>query len=618
MKNKGLKLAFVALLMGGALTACGNTTSAQPTLEVKDSYTFIFDVNYDGGKDRTISVDHGKKASYYNARRSGYILDNWYNEEACTSKFDFSTAIIKDTTVYAKWIKEEDVINYDVTFDFNYAYEGAPYILSVRNGTVIESDEIPTSTRLGFEISGWYLDEACTQPFNLATPITGNTTLYAGYERSTEIKYDTNGDPIFENVVINYACVESFGISDDMKNIINLFNLQYDGKIKVNLVEQTNDSDSTISLKFHQSEVFTRTSNTYYSMAEVLDLAGVDFDETQYYKNQIADSYMDGRLFTMPIGSFVPMIYYNKDLMNKYNSSGVLPTNSADMLALLKAVDSGEAAAQGSNWTDALVMSEGWDMKEITSHAIYVQNDANFYKDVNGELKNEWLDSEGKIKDNVFNAVKRFREFFVSTNSYNAPGKVEGTYDKGMAQYVNVGAGKAFMGISGIPTQYPYYGTGAGLTDSAIFNKIGAMPLSNFFAVDNSKECADDIFVKNFALGVYKSGPKDLNKIAAAGVFANYVSQNLKDVMNKAIYPANKNLQAKVFESTDYRVTNILRNCGKPENFICYPGHPSEYQIFNYLNEQLMPLLVDATNDDETIKIYLELTAKSIKEALEA
>ena len=69
---------------------------------------------------------------------------------------------------------------YIVTFNLNGdTSQTAPAAQSVAPGGVATSPTI--QLREGYELTGWYLDAACTQRFDFSTPINGNLTLYAGW-----------------------------------------------------------------------------------------------------------------------------------------------------------------------------------------------------------------------------------------------------------------------------------------------------------------------------------------------------------------------------------------------------------------------------------------------------
>lgn len=55
-----------------------------------------------------VKVDDGVAATEPTATaRDGYTFYGWYADEACTAKYDFTKLVTADTTVYAKWVKND-------------------------------------------------------------------------------------------------------------------------------------------------------------------------------------------------------------------------------------------------------------------------------------------------------------------------------------------------------------------------------------------------------------------------------------------------------------------------------------------------------------------------------
>ncbi len=129
--------------------------------------------------------------------RDGYVFTGWYTDAACTTAFDFATPIMDNIMLFAGW-----AAIYTVTFDSQGGSEVAPQ--SVVEGECATRPADPT--RYSYAFTGWYTDEACTTAFSFDTPITGDITLYAGWQRvPTEdevvVTFETNGgtqiDPQF-------------------------------------------------------------------------------------------------------------------------------------------------------------------------------------------------------------------------------------------------------------------------------------------------------------------------------------------------------------------------------------------------------------------------------------
>lgn len=54
---------------------------------------------------------------------------------------------------------------------------------TVRRGQYLSAPGTPL--REGYRFTGWYTDQALTQPWDISTPVTANMTLYAGWEAET-------------------------------------------------------------------------------------------------------------------------------------------------------------------------------------------------------------------------------------------------------------------------------------------------------------------------------------------------------------------------------------------------------------------------------------------------
>ena len=128
--------------------------------------------------------------------RDGYTFNGWYTDADATQPFDFSTPITSDTTLYAGWTKNP----WTVTFDS----QGGS---SVSNQTVNDQDTAskPTDpTRDGYTFNGWYTDADATQPFDFSTPITSDTTLYAGWTKNPwTVSFNSQGGSSVPNQTVD-------------------------------------------------------------------------------------------------------------------------------------------------------------------------------------------------------------------------------------------------------------------------------------------------------------------------------------------------------------------------------------------------------------------------------
>ena len=116
--------------------------------------------------------------------RDCYDFVGWYTDANLTEKYDFSTPVTSDMTLYAKW-EENDTCKeiYRVKFDSN----GGSSVATQRVEEGDRAVEPRDPTRSGYEFLGWYLDG---RKFNFNTRIYEDITLEAQWEKD-EVKYNT-------------------------------------------------------------------------------------------------------------------------------------------------------------------------------------------------------------------------------------------------------------------------------------------------------------------------------------------------------------------------------------------------------------------------------------------
>ena len=140
-------------------------------------------------------TEHGKTPTSQNVKyngtatnpgeltEDGYTFIGWYTDETYTKEFDFTKPIKSNTTVYAKWTAKD----YEVSFVTEHG--DPPTSQNVKyNGT---ADDPGKLTAEGYTFIGWYTDHTCTTEFDFRTPITGDTKVYAKWEKNAPVLPDT-------------------------------------------------------------------------------------------------------------------------------------------------------------------------------------------------------------------------------------------------------------------------------------------------------------------------------------------------------------------------------------------------------------------------------------------
>lgn len=113
----------------------------------------------------------------------GYTFDGWYADENRTIEFDFTKPIKSNTTVYAKWTANDYEVRFITEHGKTPTSQNVPY-----NKTATNPGEL---TAEGYTFDGWYTDHTCTIEFDFRTPITGDTKVYAKWEKNAPVLPDT-------------------------------------------------------------------------------------------------------------------------------------------------------------------------------------------------------------------------------------------------------------------------------------------------------------------------------------------------------------------------------------------------------------------------------------------
>lgn len=166
-----------------------DTTNAPNVLELVakwdiNKYTVQFVSEHGSFADQTI--EHGetiKTDKLTIPPVEGFTFDGWYTDENRTIEFDFTQPITSNTTVYAKWTAKDYEVSFITEHGKAPASQNVPY-----NGTADDPGKLSAE---GYTFIGWYTDHTCTTEFNFSTPITGDTKVYAKWEKNAPVLPDT-------------------------------------------------------------------------------------------------------------------------------------------------------------------------------------------------------------------------------------------------------------------------------------------------------------------------------------------------------------------------------------------------------------------------------------------
>ena len=128
-----------------------------------------------GSKVASQRVAYGRAAKRpADPTRKGHSFEGWYSDKALTKRYDFSSAVTSSRTLHAKWAAN----TYAVTF----APNGGSRVKAQRVAYGGRAARPADPRRKNHAFLGWYRDKALTRRYDFKSKVTGDLTLYAGWE----------------------------------------------------------------------------------------------------------------------------------------------------------------------------------------------------------------------------------------------------------------------------------------------------------------------------------------------------------------------------------------------------------------------------------------------------
>lgn len=149
-----------------------------------NKYTVQFVSDYGSFADQPI--EHGgiiKTDKLTIPEVDGYTFIGWYADEKHTTEFDFNTQITSDTKVYAKWTAKDYEVSFITEHGKTPASQSVPY-----NETATDPGKLSAE---GYTFDDWYTDATYSTKFDFTKPITGDTKVYAKWEKNAPVLPDT-------------------------------------------------------------------------------------------------------------------------------------------------------------------------------------------------------------------------------------------------------------------------------------------------------------------------------------------------------------------------------------------------------------------------------------------
>ena len=110
--------------------------------------------------------------------KNGSVFAGWYTSAEFTGEAaDFPYTLTEPTVFYAKW---------DQIFTVQFETNGGTALADIRVSSILDT---PISTKIGYILKGWYSDENLLNPVSFPLILSGDCTLYAKWEASSNITY---------------------------------------------------------------------------------------------------------------------------------------------------------------------------------------------------------------------------------------------------------------------------------------------------------------------------------------------------------------------------------------------------------------------------------------------
>ncbi|MBO5223637.1 MAG: InlB B-repeat-containing protein [Clostridia bacterium] len=288
----------------------------------------------------------------------------WYRDAGCTSPFYETDIITSETVIYAKFVIGT---TFTVSFVADRGTAPAPQTIEV-NKTAKYPIEKPTDVYNIF--AGWFTEETCENLYDFSTPVTGDITLYAGYQEvpdADKVQIRFGGYTVDGTQKTTYdKMVQEFNATYGKYNGISVTNsivgnwAEYQNRASTALTEEGGFDIYMINDRNFKAWAQTRND-------QIRNIgAGEDFTGNTLFDQQLDGmwtgminrfrlnvdgwtSYEDDDLWVVPIDSNPTALYYNRTVLEK---NGIIVISVEDI------------TITADNWEDLCIKYDGNDVGE--------------------------------------------------------------------------------------------------------------------------------------------------------------------------------------------------------------------------------------------------------------
>lgn len=405
------------------------------------------------------------------------------------------------------------------------------------------------------------------------------------------------GDPEENNGEDNGKVVLSFwnqltgADGSYMRQLVANFNKEYEGRINVQetytletdyyrnlnlLVPMGKGPDIAIMHSYLVQSYANR--GIIMPIEDYLNVSGISINPEDYIADVFNSLYFEDKLYAIPLDIHTVGIYYNKDLLDKYDLE--VPKNRQELLAAAKTVQDNEEGVWG------LPLSTVWPSEWIYTTALYQNNGSE-------------IDAQGNPAFNSEAGEKAMSAVADIIHKYHlSPLNLGVDQDLFLFQ-----TGKALFHIQGNWMLNSMKETGI---------NFGVIPMSNMFT-DSDEECAKYIFARShtFTLPIAKKAVSDQKKTAIM-TFIKYVGDHSYIWATGGQIPASNIARA----TEEYQALEYLQDFGAVENFRVAPRSPYYHEAYSPVYSRITEALLKP--DYDVKKLLAEAVSEAQKLIAEA
>lgn len=429
-------------------------------------------------------------------------------------------------------------------------------------------------------------------------------------EVKTDLQYDADGNPIFKNVVLNFWSI-SIGYDGSVQNnIVDRFNEEFKGKIKVERQEKRHDEFdnalvSTITtdpknapdivVGHGEKLAELQLQNIYQSLDQHIEAAKIDFSRDNYFENMMQhnlfkNSNGEEKLYGLPLDAHSNVIIARKDIIEKNGFK--VPTNRVEFEEVCQGLalkaEQGRLKTRksksmgGTVWT---TVSQGTRLYPF--YASIEAGDDKFTYGLTGPVQHgsALVDEDGYPAWNNSETaayLKMFREWMYPTDDsfpiiqpnlgYEF---IEGFY-QGQHIFCNTGP----WNVAGIynTIENAALGFGPGSAEST----LAVIPLQQLFTDDTSKDYSYSTVCSSHSFSIPVTVTSQ-TKAAAAMVFADWMTKQYTEWLGAGHLPTLKSAyEDESFLNSDAYLA-YGKDFGNPQYFTT--GGKTRFYSESYGNE---------------------------------